>query len=115
MDCKEVFLQIYGEHIHREGADALLDYLEHILSRFHQAQLVTGQVGLTLRIAAVFHGVGQVSVDLLLSLHLLLGGGQIGLGGLELAAHGQQPGGLADEQRQDDEFGQKGCFLEFHG
>ena len=29
MDCKEVFLQIYGEHIHREGADALLDYLEH--------------------------------------------------------------------------------------
>ena len=29
MDSKEVFLQIYGENIHREGADALLDYLEH--------------------------------------------------------------------------------------
>ena len=29
MDCKDVFLQIYRENIHREGADALLDYLEH--------------------------------------------------------------------------------------
>ena len=29
MDSKEVFLQIYRENIHREGADALLDYLEH--------------------------------------------------------------------------------------
>lgn len=29
MDGKEAFLQIYRENIHREGADALLDYLEH--------------------------------------------------------------------------------------
>lgn len=29
MDSKEVFLQIFRENIHREGADALLDYLEH--------------------------------------------------------------------------------------
>ena len=29
MDSKEVFLQIYRDNIHREGADALLDYLEH--------------------------------------------------------------------------------------
>ncbi len=29
MDSKEVFLQIYRENIHREGSDALLDYLEH--------------------------------------------------------------------------------------
>ncbi len=29
MDSKEVFLQIYRDNIHREGSDALLDYLEH--------------------------------------------------------------------------------------
>ena len=29
MDSKEVFLQIFRENIHREGSDALLDYLEH--------------------------------------------------------------------------------------
>ena len=29
MDGKEAFLQIYRENIHREGADALLAYLEH--------------------------------------------------------------------------------------
>ena len=29
MDSKEVFLQIFWENIHREGSDALLDYLEH--------------------------------------------------------------------------------------
>ena len=29
MDAKEAFLQIYRENIHRDGADALLDYLEH--------------------------------------------------------------------------------------
>lgn len=29
MDTKEVFLQIYRDNIHREGSDALLDYLEH--------------------------------------------------------------------------------------
>ena len=29
MDGKETFLQIYRENIRREGADALLDYLEH--------------------------------------------------------------------------------------
>ena len=29
MDSKEVFLQIYRDNIRREGADALLDYLEH--------------------------------------------------------------------------------------
>ena len=29
MDSKEVFVQIYRDNIRREGADALLDYLEH--------------------------------------------------------------------------------------
>ena len=29
MSAKEEFLQIYRENIHREGSDALLDYLEH--------------------------------------------------------------------------------------
>ena len=29
MSAKEEFLQIYLENIHREGSDALLDYLEH--------------------------------------------------------------------------------------
>ena len=29
MDSKEVFLEIYRDNIRREGADALLDYLEH--------------------------------------------------------------------------------------
>ena len=29
MSAKEEFIQIYQEHIRREGADALLDYLEH--------------------------------------------------------------------------------------
>ena len=29
MSAKEEFIQIYREHIHREGAEALLDYLEH--------------------------------------------------------------------------------------
>ena len=29
MSAKEEFIQIYQENVHREGADALLDYLEH--------------------------------------------------------------------------------------
>ena len=29
MSAKEEFIQLYTDHIHREGADALLDYLEH--------------------------------------------------------------------------------------
>ena len=29
MDAKETFIQIYRDNIRREGADALLDYLEH--------------------------------------------------------------------------------------
>ena len=29
MDARETFIQIYKENIRREGADALLDYLEH--------------------------------------------------------------------------------------
>ncbi len=29
MSAREEFIQLYQEHIHREGADALLDYLEH--------------------------------------------------------------------------------------
>ena len=29
MDSKETFLRIYREHIRRDGAEALLDYLEH--------------------------------------------------------------------------------------
>ena len=29
MSAKEEFIQIYRDSIHREGADALLDYLEH--------------------------------------------------------------------------------------
>ena len=29
MSCKEEFIEIFKEHIHRDGADKLLDYLEN--------------------------------------------------------------------------------------
>ena len=29
MSCKDEFLEIYRANIHREGAEALLDYLEN--------------------------------------------------------------------------------------
>ena len=77
-------------------------------------KLAAGDVGLPVGIIAVFHGVGQVGVDLLLGCHLRLGLGQVALGGQNLLAQVQQPGGGADKQGQYHQLGQEGRFFGFH-
>ena len=77
--------------------------------------LAAGDVGLPVGIIAVFHGVGQVGVDLLLGCHLRLGLGQVALGGQNLLAQVQQPGGGADKQGQYHQLGQEGRFFGFTG
>ena len=89
----------------------LISEIEDVLSGFHQAQLIPGDIGLTVRVAVVFYGVGQIGVCLPLGDDLSLGLGQVHLSLLDLAAQVQQGGGHAGEQCQHHQLGQYGRLL----
>ena len=36
MSAKEEFIELFQEHIHRDGAEALLDYLDQQMRLFHR-------------------------------------------------------------------------------
>ena len=45
MSAKEEFIEIFREHVHRDGAEALLDYLEQQERLFHRPRPQPGTTG----------------------------------------------------------------------